>query len=121
MRYGQVVKERQGRRLVAVSKRVIFGVAELLPLQQISTSLLERLNGTLRQHVAPLHRKTRSFAKCRTALNTQTQFFKSYYNLCRKHGSLKGQTPAQAAKLTDHCWTLRELLTYNAAVISKIP
>jgi transposase-like protein/IS1 family transposase len=121
LRYGQVVKERKGRRLVAVTKRVIFGVAELIPLQQISTSLLERLNGTLRQHVVPLHRKTRSFAKCRTALNTQTQFFKSYYNLCRKHGSLKGKTPAQAAHLTNHCWTLRELLTYNAAVISKIP
>jgi DNA-binding NarL/FixJ family response regulator len=43
---------------------------ELIPLKQISTSLLERLNGTIRQHVAPLHRKTRSFAKCRTALDT---------------------------------------------------
>jgi hypothetical protein len=118
LRYGQVVKERQGRRLVAVSKRVIFGVAELIPLQQISTALLERLNGTLRQHVVPLHRKTRSFAKCRSALDRQTQLFKSYYNLCRKHGTLKGKTPAQAAHLTDHCWTLRELLTYNAAVTS---
>jgi len=120
LRYGQVIKQRAGRRLVAVSKRIVFGVAELIPLCQISTSLLERLNGTLRQHVVPLHRKTRCFAKCRTALNTQTQFFKSYYNLCRPHSSLKGQTPAQAAGLTEHGWTLRELLTYNAAVISKI-
>lgn len=120
LRYGQVVKQRQGRRLVAVTRRVIFGVAELIPLAQISTSLLERLNGTIRQHVVSLHRKTRSFAKCRTALDTQTQLFKSYYNLCRKHGTLKGRTPAQAAGLTDHPWTLRELLTYNAAVTSKI-
>jgi hypothetical protein len=120
LRYGQVVKQRKGRRLVAVSKRVVFGVAELLPLTRISTSLLERLNGTIRQHVPPLHRKTRSFAKCRTALTTQAQLFKSYYNLCLRHGALKGQTPAQAAGLTDHSWTLRELLTFNAAVISKI-
>jgi IS1 family transposase len=120
LRYGQVVKQRQGRRLVAVTRRVIFGVEELIPIKQISTSLLERLNGTIRQHVAPLHRKTRSFAKCRTALDTQTQLFKGYYNLCRKHGTLKGRTPAQAADLTDHCWTLRELLTFNAAIISKI-
>jgi len=42
---------------------VVFGVAELIPLKQISTSLLERLNGKIRQHVAPLHRKTRSFAR----------------------------------------------------------
>jgi hypothetical protein len=81
---------------------------------------LERLNGTVRQHIAPLHHKTRSFAKRRTALDTQTQLFKSYYNLCRKHGSLKGKTPAQAAGLTDRPWTLRELLTFNAAITSKI-
>jgi len=120
LRYGQVVKQRQGRRLVAVTRRVIFGVEELIPLRQISTSLLERLNGTLRQHVVPLHRKTRCFAKCRAALERQAQFFKSYYNLCREHGGLKGKTPAQAAGLTNRAWTLRELLTYNAAVTSKI-
>ena len=95
--YGQVIKQRAGRRLVSVTRWVVFGVAELIPLKQISTSLLERLNGTIRQHVAPLHRKTRGFAKCRTALNTQTQLFKSYYNLCRVSGTLKGKTPAQAA------------------------
>jgi hypothetical protein len=83
--------------------------------------LLERLNGTIRQHVVPLHRKTRSFAKCRLALETHAQLFKSYYNLCLRHGTLKGRTPAQAAQITDHCWTLRELLTCNAAVISNIP
>jgi len=120
VRYGQVIKQRAGRRLVSVTRRVVFGIAELIPLKQVSTSLLERLNGTIRQHVVPLHRKTRSFAKRRTALDTQTQLFKSYYNLCRKHGTLKSKTPAQAAGLSDHCWTLRELLTFNAAIISKI-
>ena len=120
LRYGQVVKEHKGRRLVTVSRRVVFGVAELIPLTRISTSLLERLNGTIRQHVAPLHGKTRSFAKCRTALDTHAQLFKSYYNLCLRHSTLKGRTPAQAAGLTDHGWTLRELLTFNAAVTSKI-
>jgi hypothetical protein len=40
LRYGQVVKHRAGRRLVSVSKRVVFGVAELLPLTLILTSLL---------------------------------------------------------------------------------
>ncbi len=66
IRYGQVIKQREGRRLVSVTRRVVFGVAELIPLKQISTSLLERLNGTIRQHVVPLHRKTRCFAKCPT-------------------------------------------------------
>jgi hypothetical protein len=120
VRYGQVIKRRVGRRLMAVTRLAIFGVEELTPLKQISTSLLERLGGTIRQHVAPPHRKARSFAKCRTALDTQTQLFKSYYNLCRKHGAMNGKTPAQAAGLSDHCWTLRELLTFNVAITSKI-
>jgi len=59
VRYGQVIKQCAGRRLVSVTRRVIFGVEELIPLKQISTSLLERLNGTIRRRVAPLHRKTR--------------------------------------------------------------
>ena len=115
-----MIKQQAGRRLVSVTRRAVFGGAESIPLKQISTSLLERLNGTIRQHVAPLHRKTRSFAKRRTALEMQTQLFKSYDNLCRKHGTLKGKTPAQVASLSDHCWTLRELLTFNATIISKI-
>src|SRR5262249_45734374 len=120
VRYGQVIKQRAGRRHVSVTRRVVLGSAELIPLKQISTSLLERLNGTIRQHVAPLHRKTRAFAKCRSALDKQTQFFKSYYNLCRKHGTLKGKTSAQAASLSVQQWSLRELLTFNAAITSKI-
>lgn len=91
----------RGGRLVSATRRVVFGLAELIPPGQISTSLLKRLNGTEPQHVAPIHRKTRSVAKRRTGIDTQAQLFKSYYNLRRKHGSLKGQTPAQAAGLTE--------------------
>jgi hypothetical protein len=36
------------------------------------------------------------------------------------HSSLKGKTPALSAGLTDHRWTLRELLPFNAAITSKI-
>jgi hypothetical protein len=100
LRYGQVVKQHKGRRLAAVTRRVVYGVGELIPQARISTSLLERLNGTIRQHVPSLHRKTRSFAKCRSALDRHAQLFKSYYNLCLRHGTLKGRTPAQAAGLS---------------------
>lgn len=46
--------------------------------------------------------------------------FKSYYNLSLKHGTLKAPAPVQAAGLTTLCRTLRELLTFNGAVISII-
>jgi transposase-like protein/IS1 family transposase len=120
LRYGQVVKQRSGRKLLGITRRVIYGVAELVPLSKISTSLLERLNGTLRLHVSPMRRKTRAFAKCRETLNMHVQLFKSYYNLCLIHSSLKAQTPAQAAGLTNHQWSVRELLTFGASNISKI-
>ena len=34
-----------------------------------------------------------------------------YYNFCREHTSLKGQTPAMAAGLTDYRWTAADLLS----------
>jgi len=104
----------------AADQEVITGVStQNVELDELY-SFIGYLNGTIRQHGVPLHRKTRSFAKRRMALDTQMQLFKSYYNLCRKHGTLKRKTPAQAAGLSDHCWTLRELLTFNAAITSKI-
>ena len=36
--------------------------------------------------------------------------FAAWYNLCRKHESLKGKTPAMASGLTDHIWTIKELV-----------
>jgi hypothetical protein len=77
VRYGQVIKQSAGRRLVSVTRRVVFGVAKLILIRQISTSLSDPLSGTIRHHVAHPHRKTRRFAKCRTVLDTQTQPFKS--------------------------------------------
>jgi hypothetical protein len=48
------------------------------------------------------------------------QLFKRYDNLCLAHSSLKEQTSAQAAGLTDHQGSVRELLTFGASHISKI-
>jgi len=56
----------------------------------------------------------------RMALDTQTQIFKSHYNLCRKRGALNGQMPDRSAGLIIRPRTPVELLTCNAAVISKI-
>ena len=120
LRYGQIVKHHSGRKLISITKRVVFGVVELIPLVLISTSLLERLNGTLRLHVSPMKRKTRAFAKCRSTLNMHVQLFKAYYNLCLAHSSLDRLTPAQATRLTDHRWTVRELLTFGGSIFSKI-
>jgi hypothetical protein len=92
--------------------------------------LLERLNLTLRQALAPLVRKSGSFCKDRIQMRRRVVFFQAFYNFARPHMSLRvplpeqaphatgliqpkwrHQTPGMAAGLTDHVWTFRELLT----------
>lgn len=129
--YGQVVKERKGGRIVRITYRIKCGAERLAHLGlKVSTTLLERLNLTFRQSLAPLARKTLGFSKDRENLRKQVTFFQVFYNFARPHMSLrekisendtpfaqkwKQKTPAMAASLTDHVWTFRELLTVKLA------
>ena len=129
--YGQVIKERQGSRITGVTYRIKCGAKRLAQLGlKISTTLLERLNLTLRQSLAPLARKTLGFSKERKNLRKQIVFFQAFYNFARPHMSLRekvsettkpfeqrwaSKTPGMAAGLTDHVWTFRELLTAKLA------
>ena len=120
LRYAQVIKQREQGRVVGIEKRVIFGKEEEINPKDIITSHLERLNGTMRLHCTPLHRKTRCFAKKKTQLEQQVTLFKSYYNFCLRHESLDYQTPAQATGLIDKPLTMMELLSYGGLKFSKI-
>jgi hypothetical protein len=44
-----------------------------------------------------------------------TALFVAFYNFCRKHETLHGQTPAMVAGLTDRVWTIRELLAESVS------
>lgn len=129
--YGQVIKKKRQGRLQALGYRVCCGAERLEKLGLArSTSLLERLNLTLRHALAPLVRKSWSFCKDRTHLRRRVVLFQAFYNLARPHMSLRlplpeqeppasglmqpkwrHRTPGMAAGLTDHVWTFRELLT----------
>jgi IS1 family transposase len=129
--YGQLVKEKHQGKLRTLSTRVVLGAERLARLGlTISTALVERVNLTLRQALAPLARKTSSFCKDRERLRQRVVFFQVFYNMARPHMSLRQPlplqertchgvirprwrecTPAMAAGLTDHVWTFRELLT----------
>jgi IS1 family transposase/transposase-like protein len=129
--YGQVVKKRKGGRIVRITYRIKCGAERLAQLGlKVSTTLLERLNLTFRQSLAPLARKTLGFSKDRENLRKQVTFFQVFYNFARPHMSLREKisetdtpfaqrweqkTPAMAARLTDHVWTFRELLTVKLA------
>jgi transposase-like protein/IS1 family transposase len=75
----------------------------------ICTSFVERSNLTVRMAVRRFTRLTNAFSKCWRHHEAMLALFFAFYNFCRVHMTLK-TTPAVAAGLTDHVWSLEELL-----------
>jgi IS1 family transposase len=138
--YAQVVKTMRRRRLVMVKHRVIFGtkaaVEQVLAAcgWQINTAFVERLNLSLRQRVAAMRRRSATPCKSDNGLDQQLTLFQVYHNFVLPHASLRQAlaepvptnghgsakvwrpcTPAMAAGLTDHVWSLR------AVLLSRVP
>lgn len=129
--YAQIIKEKEQGRLKTLTQRVLCGAERLKTLGlTISTSLIERVNLTVRQALAPRVRKSLSFCKDREHMRRRVTFFQAFYNFARPHQSLRmplparatpsagliqpkwqPRTPGMAAGLTDHVWAFRELLT----------
>lgn len=76
----------------------------------ISTSYVERANLSLRMHLRRLTRLTNAFSKKLDNLKAAVALYVAWYNFCRVHQSLR-VTPAMQAGLTDHVWSITELLT----------
>lgn len=132
---GRVIKVygvgRGGRRLVEEVRRVLAQgtprqlVALLRATQDkgqgrgtLNTAFIERLNATFRARLAPLARRTRALARQESTLRAGMYLVGAVYNFCSCHASLTlpdgtRRTPAMAAGLSDHCWSVRELLWYR--------
>ena len=95
-------------------------------LATINTAYIERLNATFRQRLACLARRSRHLAQQQATLQAGMFLVGCGYNFCDTHHSLRlrlwinerqykwvQRTPAMAAGLTDHVWTVDELLTYR--------
>ncbi len=121
--YAQVVKEYKQNRLESISRKVVFGdpqkvqeiLSQSLTSQKINTSFVERNNGTIRHLDARCNRKTYRFSKCGKNHELQLLLSLGYYHFCLSHGTLSKRygrrtTPFMSAGLTDHVWTMRELL-----------
>ncbi len=136
--YAQVIKTVRRRRLVRVTHRVVFGTLEVIQQVlaacgwQINTAFVERLNLSIRQHVAAVGRRVTTLCKYEDGIRQQLALYHVYYNFCLPHASLRvplpqllptngtgsakqwrPSTPAMAAGLTDHVWTLREVLLFR--------
>ena len=78
-------------------------------MTRASTSYIERQNLTLRMHIRRLTRLTNAFSKRLRNLKAAIALHVAHYNFCRVHETLR-VTPAMAAGLTDHIWSIAELL-----------
>ncbi len=122
---GQVVKEYARRRVVGVAHWIAQGsaIAAVVLLQRtgsqvLNTAYIERLNGTFRERLAGLARRTRHLIRQQATLEAGMYLVGTVYNFCTVHTSLsrgaqERRTPAMAAGITDHCWTMRELLWHQ--------
>ena len=128
---GQVIKSYVKKRVDAVSQRAVCGtMSEILARVKatggtmINTAYIERLNATFRSRMAGLVRRTRSLLRRERMLRTGMYLIGCVYNFCTPHRSLReelpaggrkwrARTPAMAAGLTDHVWTVSELLHYR--------
>ncbi len=137
--YGQLTKHYRRRRLVRVERRALLGSLDQLTAAlrssgasgAIQTAFVERLNLTVRQAVTALTRRTWGIAQSSAELMFHLEWWRAYYHFTRPHASLseplaeprpRGEkrlpqrcsprTPAQAVGLTDHRWTIVELLSY---------
>jgi IS1 family transposase len=134
----QVVKSYRRRRIVGVTHRVVFGtrlaIAQSLAScgWTINTAFVERLNLDMRQRVAAIGRRVNTLCQGEEGLLDQMMLFQTYHNFVLPHASLRQPlpvaeaphgrgsaqrwqpcTPAMAAGLTDHVWSLKEVLLYR--------
>jgi IS1 family transposase len=96
--------------VVAVSRDVANGVPT-----EISTSYVERQNLTVRMGSRRFTRLTNGFSKKLENHLSAVALYVAHYNLCRWHETIRS-TPAEALGLTDHCWSIGELLDAALAV-----
>jgi transposase-like protein len=132
----QVVKQYAKRHVVAVERRIVQGsraaIQRLIDRTQgggsINTAYIERLNATFRARFHRLVRRGRRLGRQIPTLQHGMYLIGAVYNFCTFHGSLRirrrgrpdhaghrwhFRTPAMAAGLSDHRWSVHELLAYQ--------
>jgi transposase-like protein/IS1 family transposase len=130
---GTVIKRTVKKHLKEVMRQMTQGSLEhalkLLARSKggtmLNTSFIERLNATMRERLAALTRKCRHASSKLHAFHTGMYLIGCTYNWCWSHHALsqpveKGGfgmpcTPAMASGLTDHIWSVFELLSYKVA------
>ena len=130
----QVVKQYAHKHVVAVTRRIVQGAQAHIDtlLQQtqdgglVNTAYIERLNATFRSRITALIRRGRALARQTSTLHHAMYLVGTVYNFCTYHQSLRvplylpnnrrrwlRRTPAITAGITDHLWTVKDLLSFR--------
>ena len=138
----QVIKQRCSGRVTGVIRNIATGTTEQLQCLlsqtqntlQAHVSYIERLNGTFRSRISGLIRRGRCLVRHRETIHQGMYLVGSVYNFCCSHSSLRlvlylsdnrrhwvPITPAMASGITDHIWTVAELLNYRVPLPSWEP
>jgi hypothetical protein len=138
---GQVIKRYAQGHVVEVVRRMAQGTWDhaLALLAQsgggrmLNVAYIERLNATFRMRLASLARRTRNPVRQTKTLHAAMYLVGCIYNFCTEHDSLRipgilggrhkwlPRTPAMATAITDHCWTVEELLCYRVPPPAWVP
>jgi hypothetical protein len=125
LQVGVVIKLRDDRgNLLKVSNKALFGkkkeivkrIQDLGIGQNINTSHMERLNGTLRGQQARMVRRTHAGFHLEEMLQYSFWLWRDLYNWTRVHYSLLDETPAMALSLSDEVWTVLKYVLYPVHV-----
>ena len=128
----QVVQRYERRRVVESESRMVDGTpARVETLRSraqgdgvINTASMERLHATFRERLAPLARRCRALARHTLTLHAGMFLVGTVSNLCTPHASLspaQKTTPALAAGITDHGWTMHALLSFHGPLSHWAP
>jgi IS1 family transposase len=134
--YATVHKNREGNRVVSVETRLVYGTQEALAValenssvsERVNTFFVERHNGTDRNRNGRKARKTYCFSKDWWVHEAVSRLTMYSYNFCwavrtlRERGvdgKWQQRTPAMAAGLADHIWTMEEWLTFPGVQRSR--
>jgi hypothetical protein len=129
-----------GNIIVFGSAKAILARLKSLGMKTINTSFVERMNLTMRHIVSRLHRKTLCFSKKREYLEWHLNLSIAYYHFVLTHRGLRRplpdpiptngngspkkweyRTPAMSTFLTQHIWTMKELLTFRVPGVAVAP
>lgn len=120
LNYAIVEKTCEGRRLRKVRRYDVYGH---VPDDLMNTSAIERQNLTIRLLSSRARRRIVTFGRSREAVQASLELLKANYNLCMPHsllslrrrendGKHEPVTPAMRMGLTDHVWSIGELMSF---------